>query len=76
MTNILVEGGAEVLGSFLDADAIDEVHVNIAPCLVGSATAKTAIGGQGADRLSMALRLTEWHVEQVSGDLYIHGWRA
>src|SRR5262249_29909909 len=29
MTNVLVEGGAAVLGSLLDADAIDEFHVFI-----------------------------------------------
>src|SRR5260370_1361222 len=45
MTNILVEGGAEVLGSFLDARAIDEIHVAIAPRLVGGGGARTAIGG-------------------------------
>src|SRR5262245_22463526 len=41
MTNVLIEGGAEVLGSFLDADAIDEVHVFVAPLLVGGAEAHT-----------------------------------
>src|SRR5262245_10198112 len=40
-TNLLVEGGSEVLGSFLDAGAIDEVHVFIAAMLVGGRDAKT-----------------------------------
>ena len=40
-TNLLVEGGAEVLGSFLAAGAIDEVHVFLAPRLVGGKDAKT-----------------------------------
>ena len=35
MTNVLVEGGGRVLGSLLDARQIDEVHVFIAPKLVG-----------------------------------------
>ncbi len=34
MTNVLVEGGGEVLGSLLDLDQIDEVHVFIAPEIV------------------------------------------
>src|SRR5581483_9502368 len=30
-TNLLVEGGGDVLGSFLDARLIDETHVFVAP---------------------------------------------
>ncbi|MCH7946042.1 MAG: dihydrofolate reductase family protein, partial [Armatimonadetes bacterium] len=35
MTNILVEGGSRLLGSLLDARLIDEVHLFIAPKIVG-----------------------------------------
>ncbi|HEY3967178.1 MAG TPA: bifunctional diaminohydroxyphosphoribosylaminopyrimidine deaminase/5-amino-6-(5-phosphoribosylamino)uracil reductase RibD, partial [Planctomycetaceae bacterium] len=35
MTNVLVEGGGEILGAFFDAQFIDEVHVFIAPKLLG-----------------------------------------
>ncbi len=73
MTNILVEGGAEVLGSFLDARAIDEVHVFIAPRLAGGAHAKTPIGGRGMDRIADALSLVDWTMEAVEGDCYVHG---
>jgi diaminohydroxyphosphoribosylaminopyrimidine deaminase/5-amino-6-(5-phosphoribosylamino)uracil reductase len=75
MTNVLVEGGAEVLGTFLDAGAIDEVHVFIAPKLLGGATAKTPVAGRGADKIAEALALTELHVESVDGDVLLHGWR-
>jgi diaminohydroxyphosphoribosylaminopyrimidine deaminase/5-amino-6-(5-phosphoribosylamino)uracil reductase len=73
MTNILVEGGAAVLGSFLDAGAIDEVHVFIAPILAGGAEARTAVAGRGADRMAEALRLAEWTTQDVEGDLLLHG---
>jgi diaminohydroxyphosphoribosylaminopyrimidine deaminase/5-amino-6-(5-phosphoribosylamino)uracil reductase len=75
MTNILVEGGSEVLGSFLDAGAIDEVHVFIAPRLVGGSAARTPLGGRGVDRLEEALELAEWRMEMVEGDLLAHGWK-
>ena len=75
MTNVLVEGGAGVLGSFLDAGAIDEVHVFIAPRLAGGADALTAVGGRGVEKIAQALPLAECRVETVEGDVYVHGWR-
>jgi diaminohydroxyphosphoribosylaminopyrimidine deaminase/5-amino-6-(5-phosphoribosylamino)uracil reductase len=76
MTNLLVEGGAAVLGSFLDADLIDEVHVFLAPLLVGGATAKTPIGGRGREQIAEGLRLARWQTALVGEDFYLHGWRS
>jgi diaminohydroxyphosphoribosylaminopyrimidine deaminase/5-amino-6-(5-phosphoribosylamino)uracil reductase len=75
MTNVLIEGGSEVLGSFLDAGAIDEVHVFVAPRLAGGSAARTPVGGHGVDRITDAVTLTNWDVRPVGSDLYIHGWR-
>jgi diaminohydroxyphosphoribosylaminopyrimidine deaminase/5-amino-6-(5-phosphoribosylamino)uracil reductase len=75
-TNLLVEGGGAVLGSFLDAQLIDEVHVFIAPRLAGGAAAKIPIGGRGCATIAEALRLTECRVEIIDGDVYIRGRRG
>jgi diaminohydroxyphosphoribosylaminopyrimidine deaminase/5-amino-6-(5-phosphoribosylamino)uracil reductase len=75
MTNILVEGGAEVLGSFLDADLLDEVHVFVAPLLVGGEEAKAPAAGWGRELIRDALRLARWQAETVGEDVYLHGWR-
>ena len=45
-TNVLVEGGSEVLGSFFDEQEIDEAHVFIAPKIVGGSDAASPIAGQ------------------------------
>jgi diaminohydroxyphosphoribosylaminopyrimidine deaminase/5-amino-6-(5-phosphoribosylamino)uracil reductase len=74
-TNVLVEGGSGVLGSFLDAGAVDEVHVFIAPRLAGGAGALTPVGGAGVAKVAEALSLAECRVEVVQGDVYVHGWR-
>jgi diaminohydroxyphosphoribosylaminopyrimidine deaminase/5-amino-6-(5-phosphoribosylamino)uracil reductase len=74
-TNILVEGGSAVLGSFLDAGAIDEAHVFIAPRLLGGTAAKSPITGHGAAAIADALALTEWTVETIENDVLVHGWR-
>jgi diaminohydroxyphosphoribosylaminopyrimidine deaminase/5-amino-6-(5-phosphoribosylamino)uracil reductase len=55
MSNILVEGGSRVLGSFLDIDAIDRVLIFIAPVLIGGEQAVTAVGGKGASSVRHAL---------------------
>jgi diaminohydroxyphosphoribosylaminopyrimidine deaminase/5-amino-6-(5-phosphoribosylamino)uracil reductase len=80
MTNVLVEGGPEVLGSFFDATAIDEFHVFIAPRLAGGAGAKSPIGGRGVEFMKEALPLGGWEVEKIQEveilqtDIYLHGW--
>ncbi|HUT09731.1 MAG TPA: bifunctional diaminohydroxyphosphoribosylaminopyrimidine deaminase/5-amino-6-(5-phosphoribosylamino)uracil reductase RibD [Thermoguttaceae bacterium] len=73
LTNLLVEGGGRLLGSLLDARAIDEVHVFIAGKLVGGAAAGSPIAGEGVERMSeaLALRAPEWR--QVGTDVYLHG---
>lgn len=73
LTHLLVEGGANVLGSFLDAGAIDEVHVFLAPKLLGGAAAKTPAAGLGISRVADALRLDHTEVKTLERDLYIRG---
>ena len=75
MTNILVEGGSALLGSFRDAGAIDEAHVFIAPRLIGGANAFTPMAGQGVDKLTEAMELDSWDVEQIDGDFLVHARR-
>jgi diaminohydroxyphosphoribosylaminopyrimidine deaminase/5-amino-6-(5-phosphoribosylamino)uracil reductase len=73
MTNVLVEGGSAVLGSFHDARALDEIHVFIAPILLGGARALTSLAGLGVSRIEDATPLKEWQVEQIGPDLVLHG---
>ncbi|MEM6778538.1 MAG: bifunctional diaminohydroxyphosphoribosylaminopyrimidine deaminase/5-amino-6-(5-phosphoribosylamino)uracil reductase RibD [Planctomycetota bacterium] len=50
-TNLMVEGGSELLGSFASADAIDEIHVYLGGKLIGGAEAAGPVGGQGTSVL-------------------------
>jgi len=74
-TNVLVEGGSEVFGSFLDARAVDEVHAFLATKLAGGRDAPTAAGGQGVDRIADALALSHRSVEILDSDVYVRSWR-
>ena len=73
MTNVLVEGGGQLLGSLFDARLIDEVHVFIAPKLAGGSEAPSPIGGRGVDAISAALALEDIVVREISGDIYLQG---
>jgi diaminohydroxyphosphoribosylaminopyrimidine deaminase/5-amino-6-(5-phosphoribosylamino)uracil reductase len=71
-TNVLVEGGAAVLGALLDLDEIDEVHAFIAPKLIGGA-GPAALAGKGIAAMESALRLESLQVEQLGDDVYVQG---
>ena len=73
MTNVLVEGGSRLLGSFFDAGAIDEVHVFIAPKLIGGRDAPSPISGDGLKSIAESLRLIEPQIRQLGDDIYVSG---
>ncbi len=55
MTNVLVEGGGALIGSFHDAGLIDEAHVFTAPLLVGG-DGPTGCIGNGKNKVRDAVR--------------------
>jgi diaminohydroxyphosphoribosylaminopyrimidine deaminase/5-amino-6-(5-phosphoribosylamino)uracil reductase len=73
MTNLLVEGGSQLLGTLLDTRQIDEVHVFIAPKLFGGQHALSAIGGTGVEQVAEGLALSGLQAHNVGGDLYLTG---
>lgn len=54
LSRILVEGGADTLANFLDAQAIDLLHVLVAPIILGSGKAGFSL--QPIDQLDEAIR--------------------
>ena len=73
MTHVLVEGGGKVLGSFFALREVDELHVFVAPKLVGGVDAPVPIFGPGKHRMSDAVTLIDPHWHHVGGDMYLHG---
>ncbi|MFO0880566.1 MAG: bifunctional diaminohydroxyphosphoribosylaminopyrimidine deaminase/5-amino-6-(5-phosphoribosylamino)uracil reductase RibD [Gemmataceae bacterium] len=74
-TNLLVEGGGEVLGAFRDANLIDEVHVFVAPTVMGGTEARSAVLGLGPDSIAGLLRFDEVRVETIESDVHVSGRR-
>ena len=71
VTNVLVEGGSRLLGGFFDERLVNEVHVFIAPKIIGGAA--VAVAGTGLDRVPPESAFTELLSEQIGDDLYLRG---
>ncbi len=74
--SVVVEGGGEILGAFVAANAFDRVLVDCAPLLLGGKAAPGAVGGHGIERLAEGRRLEELEARSLGGDLIIEGWRS
>ncbi len=72
VTGVLLEGGSELNGAFIEAGLVDRVAIFIAPLLIGGATAPTAVGGHGR-LLSEAIRLQSLEARPVGPDWLIEG---
>jgi len=71
MTNVLVEGGSQVLGAFWDARLRNEAYVFVAPILLGGMAAVPALGGTGASRVCDAAWRSH-EIVQCGSDLLYH----
>jgi diaminohydroxyphosphoribosylaminopyrimidine deaminase/5-amino-6-(5-phosphoribosylamino)uracil reductase len=70
-TNVLVEGGSEVFGDFFDRQLIDEVHVFLAPRLLGGSAAKSPLAGIGLASPDGSPALDDLTVERLGDDVYV-----
>lgn len=71
VTSILVEGGAGLAGSFVDAGEVDALRLFIAPILLGGEAARPFAGGRGAARIAEAHRALAVEHERSGDDLLI-----
>jgi len=73
ISHVLVEGGGEIIASFLTEKLVDEMFIFIAPKIVGGRSAPTAVEGSGIKRINRALKLKDMRVRQIDSDLIIQG---
>ena len=73
--SVLVEGGAEVLASFVSRGCYDRVMVDCAPLLIGGKGAPGPLAGAGFLELTAAARLEELEARKRGGDLLLVGYR-
>ncbi len=73
--SVLVEGGGEVLASFVASGFYDRVMVDCAPLLIGGKSALGPLAGEGFADLDLAARLEAFEARKQGGDLILVGLR-
>ena len=73
ITSILVEGGSEVHGAFIDAGLAERVYAFIAPKIIGGKNATGPVGGIGSTDMGKALKLHGVEYKQLGTDFLITG---
>lgn len=72
-TNVLVEGGAQLFGTLMALEEIDEVHAFVAPKIIGGAAAPSPIAGVGFDTIAGGWCLDQPTIAPLGDDVHIHG---
>lgn len=70
-TNLLVEGGARVIGSMLQQQLVDQLLIFIAPKLLGDHNARSAVQGFNPPAITDAIALHLRSTETIDGDLML-----
>lgn len=73
ISSLIVEGGAELAWSMLNAGLVQRVQAYIAPLLLGGAAAKTPLGGQGFPDPAAGQRLTNLRLKRLGEDYLLEG---
>lgn len=72
--NVMLEAGAELTGSVIDAGLAQKITAFIAPVVIGGVDALPAVGGTGVPEVASALKLERVRVEQIGPDILITGY--
>ena len=73
MMSLLVEGGSEVNGSFLNEGLIDKIFLFLSPRFLGG-QALGIFGGRGTEKLEEALSLNQLKIKKVGEDILLEGY--
>jgi len=74
VSSLLVEGGAHVAGSLLQAGIVDKAHFFYAPKIMGGEDGIPMFAGQGPAKMSACLDLCNTHVSRMGDDILVTGY--
>jgi len=74
LMSILVEGGSQINGSFLDEGLIDKFLLFLSPKWLGDPQAPGIFGGKGVSNLKDAVGLKEVKAKRIGEDIFLEGY--
>jgi diaminohydroxyphosphoribosylaminopyrimidine deaminase/5-amino-6-(5-phosphoribosylamino)uracil reductase len=74
MMSLLLEGGSQLSGSFLDQRLIDKILLFLSPKLIGDPEAPGIFGGLGVAHLKEAIPLRDLKVRKIGDDILVEGY--
>jgi diaminohydroxyphosphoribosylaminopyrimidine deaminase/5-amino-6-(5-phosphoribosylamino)uracil reductase len=72
--SVLVEGGAETLGTFFDQRLVQQFNFFYAPKILGGVKAPAMVGGQGVTHLGEAHIARNLTIRRLGVDLLVSGY--
>ena len=72
--SLIIEGGAEINGSAVDAGIVDKICFFYAPLLIGGRGSIGMMGGRGIDFIPDAQRIKEVKIRRFGPDICVEGY--
>lgn len=74
MMSLLLEGGSQINGSFLDEGLIDKIFLFLSPKIIGDQQALGIFGGRGITNLKEAIFINEIKARRIGEDILLEGY--
>ena len=74
LQSVLVEGGTEIAGAFIDARLVDKITFFYTPMIIGGKVAPLSVGGKGAAGLEEVLKLKNIEISKLGADFEVTGY--
>lgn len=74
IASLLVEGGGEVIGSFIREKLVDKIYLFLSPRLIGGKQAPTWLEGRGFEALSETPKLDIIRLRKIEEDILLEGY--
>jgi diaminohydroxyphosphoribosylaminopyrimidine deaminase/5-amino-6-(5-phosphoribosylamino)uracil reductase len=74
LMSLLVEGGSQINGSFLDQGLIDKIFLFLSPKLIGDPLAPGIFGGSGVASLKETISVKDLKVKKIGEDILVEGY--